>query len=80
MRVRGRGSFIEALLNKHETCLFRICFVVTLFFLVMALLMVGVKTSRDPRAGLQNGFWGVKYLLIIAGRRKTSVLWSINQC
>ena len=22
---------------------------------------------RDPRAGLQNGFWGVKYLLIIGG-------------
>jgi len=46
---------------------YRICFVVTLFFLLMALLMLGVKTSRDPRAGLQNGFWGVKYLLIIAG-------------
>lgn len=46
---------------------YRICFVVTLFFLVMAVLMLGVKTSRDPRAGLQNGFWGVKYLLIIGG-------------
>ncbi|XP_023342465.1 serine incorporator 1 isoform X2 [Eurytemora carolleeae] len=46
---------------------YRICFVVTLFFLVMAVLMLKVKTSRDPRAGLQNGFWGVKYLLIIGG-------------
>jgi len=46
---------------------YRICFVVTLFFLFMALVMIGVKTSRDPRAGLQNGFWGFKYLAIIAG-------------
>jgi len=46
---------------------YRICFIVTLFFLFMALIMIGVKSSRDPRAGLQNGFWGFKYLLIIVG-------------
>jgi hypothetical protein len=46
---------------------YRLCFVVTLFFLFMALIMIGVKNSRDPRAGFQNGFWGVKYLLIIGG-------------
>ena len=34
---------------------YRICFIVTLFFLFMALIMIGVKSSRDPRAGLQNG-------------------------
>jgi hypothetical protein len=46
---------------------YRICFVVTMFFAVMALLMLGVKTSRDPRAGLQNGCWGIKYLVIVVG-------------
>ncbi len=46
---------------------YRLCFVVTVFFFVMALLMMGVKSSRDPRAGLQNGFWGVKFLLIFLG-------------
>jgi len=46
---------------------YRICFVVTLFFLLMSLSMIGVKTSRDPRAGLQNGFWALKYLLVIGG-------------
>merc|ERR1719328_417558 len=29
--------------------------------------MIGVRTSRDPRAGWQNGFWGVKYLIIVGG-------------
>merc|ERR1719327_972053 len=46
---------------------YRICFIVTVFFLFMSLIMIGVRNSRDPRAGIQNGFWGFKYLLIIAG-------------
>jgi len=46
---------------------YRICFVVTLFFIFMSLIMMGVRNSRDPRAGIQNGFWGFKYLIIIAG-------------
>jgi len=46
---------------------YRLCFVVTLFFVLMSVLMIGVKTSNDPRAGIQNGFWGIKYLLIIGG-------------
>ena len=46
---------------------YRVCFVVTLFFLLMSLVMLGVRTSRDPRSGIQNGFWGLKYVLVIAG-------------
>nr|CAG4641747.1 EOG090X07ET [Eurycercus lamellatus] len=44
---------------------YRLCFGMTLFFLFMALLMIGVKSSKDPRAGIQNGFWGIKYLVLI---------------
>ncbi len=46
---------------------YRVCFVVTLFFLAMSLIMLGVRSSRDPRAGLQNGFWGFKFLVIFLG-------------
>jgi hypothetical protein len=28
-------------------------------------MMVGVRSSRDPRAPVQNGFWGIKYLIVI---------------
>lgn len=44
---------------------YRLCFAMSLFFFVMALLMIGVKSSSDPRAGIQNGFWGIKYLVLI---------------
>ncbi|XP_030748079.1 probable serine incorporator isoform X2 [Sitophilus oryzae] len=46
---------------------YRICFILTCFFALFALMMIGVKSSRDPRAGIQNGFWGIKYLLVIGG-------------
>lgn len=44
---------------------YRLCFAMTLFFLFMALIMIGVKSSKDPRAGIQNGFWAIKYLVLI---------------
>lgn len=46
---------------------YRICFVVALFFALMALLMLRVKSSRDPRGPIQNGFWGIKFILIFFG-------------
>lgn len=45
---------------------YRILFATTLFFVMMAVMMVGVKSSRDGRAVIQNGFWGPKYLILIA--------------
>jgi len=46
---------------------YRMCLIVTLFFTLMSIIMIGVKSSNDPRAGIQNGFWGIKYLIIIGG-------------
>lgn len=46
---------------------YRLIFALTLFFVLFCLLMIGVKSSKDPRSGIQNGFWGIKYLLLIAG-------------
>jgi len=46
---------------------YRICFVVAMFFGLMAILMIGVRSSRDPRGHIQNGFWGIKFILIFGG-------------
>ncbi|XP_054723018.1 probable serine incorporator [Uloborus diversus] len=46
---------------------YRLVFALTLFFVLFCLLMIGVRSSRDARAGIQNGFWGIKYLLLIGG-------------
>ncbi|OJJ32460.1 hypothetical protein ASPWEDRAFT_44592 [Aspergillus wentii DTO 134E9] len=44
----------------------RINFGLGLFHLILALLLLGVKTSKDSRAALQNGFWGPKVVLWLA--------------
>lgn len=43
---------------------YRVMFSTGLFFLFMGVVMIGVKSSRDCRAGLQNGMWGIKILLL----------------
>ena len=45
---------------------YKVCFPVTLFFFLMSLIMIQVKSSSDIRAPIQNGFWLWKYLIIIA--------------
>jgi len=46
---------------------YRLCLIVSIFFTLMSIIMINVKSSKDPRAGIQNGFWGFKYLMIIGG-------------
>lgn len=46
---------------------YRICFIISLFFFLMSAMMIRVRSSKDPRAPIQNGFWAIKYLLIIGG-------------
>lgn len=43
---------------------YRICFALACFFLLMSVITIGVRSSRDPRAPIQNGFWGIKFLLV----------------
>lgn len=57
--------------NNSSICLrylavYRICFALVCFFALMAVLMIGAQSSKDPRAAIQNGFWGIKYIIVIA--------------
>jgi hypothetical protein len=45
--------------------IYRICFAVACFFFLFMILMFNVKTSRDCRSGVQNGFWLFKIIAII---------------
>ncbi|KAL2142686.1 hypothetical protein VTI28DRAFT_841 [Corynascus sepedonium] len=44
----------------------RINFALGVFHLVLAGLMLGVHSSKDPRAAIQNGFWGPKIIAWLA--------------
>ncbi|XP_019604155.1 serine incorporator 3 [Rhinolophus sinicus] len=44
---------------------YRISFAFTVFFFVLSLLMIKVKTSKDPRAAIHNGFWFFKIAALV---------------
>lgn len=44
---------------------YRICFALTCFFVLMMVLMLNTRSSKDPRAGIQNGFWFFKYAIVV---------------
>ncbi|KAI9689651.1 MAG: hypothetical protein M1820_010121 [Bogoriella megaspora] len=44
----------------------RINFALGVFHAIMAIILLGVKTSKDGRAPIQNGFWGPKLIAWIA--------------
>ena len=41
----------------------RINFALGLFHLILSVLLLGVRSSKDGRAGLQNGYWGPKIIV-----------------
>ncbi|KAI5302904.1 hypothetical protein KEM55_000820, partial [Ascosphaera atra] len=43
----------------------RINFALGLFHILLALLLLGVRSTKNPRAGIQNGYWGPKIILWI---------------
>ncbi|CAH1254732.1 SERINC5 [Branchiostoma lanceolatum] len=44
---------------------YRVCFSMAVFFFLLMILMINVKTSQDCRAGIHNGFWFFKLLIIV---------------
>ncbi|VDD79367.1 unnamed protein product [Mesocestoides corti] len=44
---------------------YRMCFALSLFFFVFSLIMIEVRSSRDFRSAIHNGFWFFKILAII---------------
>ncbi|KAE8148369.1 serine incorporator-domain-containing protein [Aspergillus avenaceus] len=61
MEIRCDGKECHGWVAVH-----RINFGLGLFHLVLALFLLGVKSSKNGRAVLQNGFWGPKIILWIA--------------
>ncbi|XP_068890694.1 serine incorporator 3 [Aphelocoma coerulescens] len=45
---------------------YRVSFAMAMFFFLLSLLMIEVKTSNDPRASIHNGFWFFKIAAIVA--------------
>ncbi|VDM63636.1 unnamed protein product, partial [Angiostrongylus costaricensis] len=53
---------VEAQLVRYAV---RMCAALASFFFIFMIMMFGVKSSRDARSSIQNGFWLAFFLIII---------------
>ncbi|XP_006881618.1 PREDICTED: serine incorporator 3 [Elephantulus edwardii] len=68
-----RGGFKIKMPDNKDDCdvlvrykaVYRINFALAIFFFAFFLFMFNVKTSKDPRAAIHNGFWFFKIAAII---------------
>ncbi|XP_054911926.1 serine incorporator 1-like [Poeciliopsis prolifica] len=44
---------------------YRVCFAMACFFFLFSIIMIRVRSSKDPRASIQNGFWFFKFLALV---------------
>ncbi|XP_034560886.1 serine incorporator 2 [Notolabrus celidotus] len=66
------GSSIPGLENKVNCdiivgykSVYRMCFAMACFFFLFSIIMIRVRSSKDPRAAIQNGFWFFKFLMLV---------------
>uniref|UniRef100_UPI00358E6C9F serine incorporator 5-like n=1 Tax=Myxine glutinosa TaxID=7769 RepID=UPI00358E6C9F len=48
------------------SAVYKVCFGMAAFFFLLFLFLINVKTSRDFRASVHNGFWFFKFVILIA--------------
>ncbi|KAA8905010.1 hypothetical protein TRICI_005338 [Trichomonascus ciferrii] len=61
MQIKCHGEECYGFVAVH-----RINFALGLFHLILALLLVGVHSTKNPRASIQNGYWGFKVFAWLA--------------
>ncbi|KAM4539596.1 serine incorporator 2 [Odontesthes bonariensis] len=66
------GSGIPGIENKVNCdvivgfkSVYRMCFAMACFFFLFSIIMIRVRSSKDPRAAIQNGFWFFKFLALV---------------
>ncbi|NXU56776.1 SERC3 protein, partial [Turnix velox] len=65
-RIPHMNGFVSCDMFVGYRAVYRISFAMAVFFFLLSLLMIQVKTSNDPRASVHNGFWFFKIAAIVA--------------
>ncbi|NXX42383.1 SERC2 protein, partial [Tricholaema leucomelas] len=63
--VLGIQSSVNCESFLGHKAVYRMGFAMAAFFFLFAAIMLCVRSSKDPRAALQNGFWFFKFLVLV---------------
>ena len=47
------------------TAVYRVCFSTAMFFLALSGVVIGVKSVEEVRARIHNGFWYIKFVVLL---------------
>ncbi|CAL8247865.1 unnamed protein product [Lota lota] len=64
-RIPGLDNLVDCDVILGYKSVYRMCFAMTCFFFLFSAIMIQVRSSKDPRAAVQNGFWFFKFLILI---------------
>jgi len=53
--VTVRDPLVDCHMFVGYLAVYRVCFSLAAFFFLFMVLMIGVRSSRDPRSAIQNG-------------------------
>ncbi|KFV08264.1 Serine incorporator 2, partial [Tauraco erythrolophus] len=63
--VLGVQTRVDCSSFLGHKAVYRMGFAMAAFFFLFAVIMVCVRSSKDPRAAVQNGFWFFKFLVLV---------------
>ncbi|KFQ30982.1 Serine incorporator 2, partial [Mesitornis unicolor] len=63
--VLGVHTHVHCSSFLGHKAVYRMGFAMAAFFFLFAVIMVCVRSSKDPRAAVQNGFWFFKFLVLV---------------
>ncbi|NXX74886.1 SERC2 protein, partial [Urocolius indicus] len=63
--VLGVQNHVDCSSFLGHKAVYRMGFAMAAFFFLWAVLMLCVRSSKDPRAAVQNGFWFFKFLVLV---------------
>uniref|UniRef100_A0A3Q2PZA8 Serine incorporator 1-like n=1 Tax=Fundulus heteroclitus TaxID=8078 RepID=A0A3Q2PZA8_FUNHE len=62
----GQQAYLKCEMFLGYKAVYRFCFGMSMWFLSFSIFTVNIKTSRDPRASIHNGYWFYKFVALVA--------------
>ncbi|XP_027859684.1 serine incorporator 1 [Xiphophorus couchianus] len=64
--IPAHQAYLKCEMLVGYKAVYRFCFGMSMWFLSFSIFTLNIKTSRDPRASIHNGYWFYKFVALVA--------------